>query len=106
MKFGATAGDPYWDKDKACGKALFLFINIRCQSQAPPSQALVTSGVLWADVADPSGLLIAYVFIQISARTEKQACPYLESFQILMTHLSIFSIISKILAIFHLNRQA
>lgn len=68
MKFGVTAGDPYWGKDKACGKAVFLLINIRSQSQAPPTQALVTSGVLWANVADPSCLLITYVFIQISAR--------------------------------------
>lgn len=54
MKFGVTAGDPYWGKDKACGKALFLLINIQFQPQAPPIQALVTSGMLWADVADPN----------------------------------------------------
>lgn len=50
-----TAGDPYWDKDKACGKAFFL-INIQPQSKAPPTQALVTSGLLWAHSTDPSCL--------------------------------------------------
>lgn len=64
MKFAVKAGDPYWDKHKAFGKALFLLINIQTQSQAPPAQPLVTSGVLWARAADPSGILITYVFIQ------------------------------------------
>ncbi len=39
VKFGLTAGDPHWGKDKACGKALLL-INIQSKPQAPPTQAL------------------------------------------------------------------
>lgn len=76
MKFGVTAGDPYWGKDKACGKALFLPINIQSQSQAPPAQALVTSGALWANVADPSCLSITYVFIQITVSFHPDTRPF------------------------------
>lgn len=83
MKFAVTAGDPYWAKDKACGKAFFL-INMRARSKAPPTQALVTSGVLWADVADPSRLLITYVFIQISASLHSDAGPLKEERSFLM----------------------
>lgn len=46
-------------------KPLFLLISIQSQSQAPPTQALVTSGALRADVTDPRCLLITCVFIQI-----------------------------------------
>lgn len=46
-------------------KPLLLLISILFQSQAPPTQALVTSGALRADVTDPSCLLITCVFIQI-----------------------------------------
>lgn len=67
VKFAVKAGDPYWDRHRAFGKALFLLINIQTQSQAPPAQPLVTSGVLWARAADPSCILITYVFIQKSA---------------------------------------
>lgn len=64
-------------------KAFFL-INMRARSQAPPTQALVTSGVLEADVADPSCLLITYVFIQISAGLHSDTGPLKEERGFLM----------------------
>lgn len=74
VKLGVTAGEPHWDKDKACGKALFHLINIRPQTRAPPTQALVTSGAPRADVADPSRPFNHICFYANILRSETGLC--------------------------------